>query len=231
MEELIAFDNANSYAFWMKDDERKPTDAGYAVDWYDSVGFCRWLSTQRGLEESEQAYVDPESLDAKEYPREPNPVANWAPRDWPLELDRRGFRLPTESEWEIATRANSRTPYGFGGESALLKHFGWFTDNSGNHVHTPKELRPSISGLYDMHGNLLEWTHHWFSEFAESLVADPRVNTRGSSRVYRGGSWSGPAANCRTASRGTSAPPYRGSGTGFRLALSPSVKHEQSKVE
>ncbi len=93
----------------MRQFDAKPEDAGFGADWYDSVGFCRWLGQQSGLSEGDQSYAAPETLDKAKYPREPNPAANWAPRDWPLELGRRGFRLPTESEWEVASRAAVRT--------------------------------------------------------------------------------------------------------------------------
>ena len=146
----------------MRQFDAKPADAGFGADWYDAVGFCRWLGQQSGLSEGDQSYAAPETLDKAKYPREPNPEANWAPRNWPLELGRRGFRLPTESEWEVASRAGARTTYGFGSEVSLLGRFGWFAENSGKHVHPPRELRPSIRGLFDLHGNLFEWTHDWY---------------------------------------------------------------------
>ena len=58
----------------------------------------------------------------------------------------------------MASRAGARTPYGFGSEVSLLGRFGWFTENSGKHVHPPRELRPSVRGLFDLHGNLFEWS-------------------------------------------------------------------------
>ena len=158
--ELIAF--SPQYAAYMQQDDAKRADAAFGADWYDSVGFCRWLGQQSGLLEADQAYAAPETLDKEAYPREPAPEANWAPLNWPLELDRRGFRLPTESEWEVASRAGARTAYGYGREVSLLGRFGWFPENSGKHVHPPRELRPSARGLFDMHGNLYEWTHDWY---------------------------------------------------------------------
>ena len=213
----------------MQQYDAKPSDAGFAADWYDSVAFCRWLGEQSGMLEVDQSYADPESLANEEYPREPNPSANWAPRNWPLQLGRPGFRLPTESEWEFACRAAGRTAYVFGGEAGILGRFGWFQENSGKHVHPPRELRPSSCGMFDMHGNLFEWTHDWFSGYKERNVLDPMVSEGGISRVLRGGTWGGTAANCRAAHRFTFDPTFRSNINGFRIAMSPSVKSPEAE--
>jgi formylglycine-generating enzyme required for sulfatase activity len=217
-EELIAF--APQYAGYMKQEDAAPNDAGFGAHWYDSVAFCRWLGQEMGLAETDQCYADPETLDEKPYPRDPQSTS--FPRDWPLDLSKRGFRLPTESEWEIAARSGSRTSYGFGSEVSLLDRFGWFTENGGKKVHPGREKRPSVRGMFDLHGNLFEWTHDWDGDFGDSRQTDPVGAKTGSGRVYRGGSWFGVAALCRSANRFRYSPVVRNYGLGFRLALSPS---------
>jgi eukaryotic-like serine/threonine-protein kinase len=218
VEELIAF--SPRYTEFMRQINAKPADAGLSVDWFDAVVFCRWLGQQSGLSEGDQSYAAPETLDKAKYPREPHPVANWAPRNWPLELGRRGFRLPTESEWEVASRAGARTAYGFGGEASLLGRFGWFAQNNGKHGHPPQELRPSVRGLFDLHGNVFEWTHDWYGDFGETAAVDSLGAKEGSNRGRRGGSWIFGAADCRSAVRHTNDPTFRTYDDGFRLALS-----------
>ena len=220
VEELIAF--SPLYERFMRQFDAKPADAGFGASWYDAVGFCRWLGQQSGLPEGEQSYAAPETLNEAKHPREPNPEANWAPRSWPLELGRKGFRLPTESEWETACRAGARTAYGFGSDASLLGQFGWFGENSGKHGHPPRELCPSIRGLFDLHGNRFEWTHDWYADFEETAAVDSLGAKEGSFRVNRGGGWSNGAALCRTAFRLTLDPTLRANSNGFRLALSPS---------
>jgi formylglycine-generating enzyme required for sulfatase activity len=153
-------------------------------------------------------------------PPEPIPDANWAPRNWPVKLGRRGFRLPTESEWEVASRAGTRTPYGFGSDVSVLGRFGWFAENSGKHGHPPRELRPSIRGLFDLHGNRFEWTHDWFGDYGVDTITDPLGAKEGSNRVLRGGGWDDGAAYCRAAYRNPSVPTTRTTLDGFRLAVS-----------
>ena len=145
----------------------------------------------------------------------------------------RSYRLPTEEEWEYACRAGSTTSYSFGDTAELLGEHAWFGEKDGDKTHPVGEKKPNRWGLYDMHGNVLEWCQDWYADYPPDASTDPQGPNGGSFRVARGGSWGGNRGGswrfddvgfCRSAHRGGSIPSSRYSTCGFRLALSPSVK-------
>ena len=138
-------------------------------------------------------------------------------------LSRGGYRLPTEAEWEYASRSGTVTSYSFGESRELLGRYAWYLENSGERSWPVGQLLPNGLGLFDMHGNVFEWCQDWYSSYgmaAERVDDGAAADGQGSIRVHRGGSWSSPARGCRSAFRGRSLPSDRGSGLGLRVARS-----------
>ena len=139
------------------------------------------------------------------------------------------YRLPTEAEWEYAARAGTSTPFNTGNclstdQANYNGNYPLFGCSKG--LYREKTIRvgsfsPNAWGLYDMSGNVWEWCQDWKGDYPSGSVTDPAGPLSGSSRVNRGGGWGGNAKNCRSASRGGSAPGGRGSGIGFRLSRTP----------
>jgi formylglycine-generating enzyme required for sulfatase activity len=131
------------------------------------------------------------------------------------------YRLPTEAEWEYAARAGSETSYCYGDdpESAELGQYAWFESNAKQQTHPVGMLSPNAWGLYDMHGNVSEWTQDRYGKqyYLHSPSDDPQGPEKGSKRVVRGGSWINQAYSCRSAARGYYSPDYTDSDFGFRI--------------
>ncbi len=123
---------------------------------------------------------------------------------WLSALTGHFYRLPTEAEWEYACRAGSVSRYGSGTDSDQLDTYGWYQDNSGGKYQQVKTKEPNAWGLYDMHGNVAEWTLDQYQAdgYTQHEATDPLVlpNTT-YPRVVRGGSWMDASDSLRCASR------------------------------
>lgn len=111
------------------------------------------------------------------------------------------YRLPTEAEWEYACRAGSPEPTG-----AELDKFAWYEANSGNKYHKVGEKSPNAWGLYDMHGNVAEWTLDQYDEKYFSTIAnhpkDPLIKpTSRHPRTLKGGNFQDDASLVRSSAR------------------------------
>ena len=121
---------------------------------------------------------------------------------------KKNYRLPTEGEWEYACRAGSTSDYYFGDNESQLGEYAWYDGNSGATTHPVGQKKPNEWGLYDMAGNVWEWTDSWY-------------DSSHSSRVIRGGSWYYFAGRCRSDCRRRGAPGGRVNFIGFRLVFVP----------
>ena len=133
------------------------------------------------------------------------------------------YRLPSEAEWEYAARAGTTTDWSFGNDESKLGIYAWYEGNSENKTQPVGQKLPNAFGLFDMHGNVWEWTEDcWHDTYAGAPTDGSAWTTgcNGNSRVRRGGSSFTNPALTRSALRFTKFPDlgnYRDSG-GFRLA-------------
>jgi eukaryotic-like serine/threonine-protein kinase len=144
--------------------------------------------------------------------------------DWLSKKETRTYRLPTEAEWEYACRAGSTSAYSYGPDAKKLGEYAWYRGNSGAKAHPVGRLKPNRWGLYDLHGNLLEWCGDYYdAKFYDKVdLVDPHGPARGKERVLRGGSWNSEAHECRSAYRGANKPTeHRNDRGGFRVVLVP----------
>jgi len=149
------------------------------------------------------------------------------------------YRLPTEAEWEYACRAGTSTPFHYGNElRAGMACFnekyeyppcapsGWHCWNpngiSWEVPHPPGWYAPNAWGLYDMHGNTMEWCRDWYGPYPGGNLLDPDGPATGARRVIRGGGQGSAALACRSAFRLKNEPADRDLyHVGLRVVLAP----------
>ena len=140
-------------------------------------------------------------------------------------------RLPTEAEWEYAARAGSVSKWSCGDDESCLGAIAWYASNSGERTHPVGLKQPNAWGLFDMLGNVWEWTADWYdkSYYQMGQTQDPTGPGYGSnagkgySRTGRGGSWHGNPEGLRLSRREHRAPNTSGTNLGFRCAMSGNV--------
>jgi formylglycine-generating enzyme required for sulfatase activity len=151
------------------------------------------------------------------------------------------YRLPSEAEWEYAARAGTTTKFYWGDDDAAAPVHAWFNANSGckkvdglfcdqGRMHPVGLKPPNAFGLYDMSGNVWQWTEDCYDNSYAGIPVDGRPNEAASRdpkakdgrgnclRVDRGSSWMFPAWLLRPATRERNPAEYRNDIMGFRLA-------------
>ena len=181
----------------------------HTVNWWDVVKWCNARSEKEGKVPA--YYVDAAMTQVYRSGEKAPAGVKWDT----------GYRLPTEAEWEKAARggvAGKLYPWGTDEISAELANYG----GSNKGKTTPVgSYGANGYGLYDMAGNVWEWTWDWYGDYAQTAQTDPRGPSSGSFRVGRGGSWYDLAVNCRVAYRNDFNPGGRNFNIGFRSVLPP----------
>ena len=168
------------------------------VSWYGAVTYANWRSVQDSL------------------------TPCYDTTTWNCTASADGWRLPSEAEWEYASRGASYSPYyAFPWDTNIISS----TDaNYGNNLGDTCAVglyAPNAYGLYDMGGNVREWTNDWYSwaYYATSPTLDPRGPSTGTQKAVRGGGWNSfsNGAGVTNAGRDDNYPADRASNIGFRL--------------
>jgi formylglycine-generating enzyme required for sulfatase activity len=195
----------------------------HTVSWFDIIKWCNARSEKEGLTPCYTVGGSPQRTGTA------TPVVNWTAK---------GYRLPTEAEWEKAARGGlngKRFPWGdtlthsqanYQSDSAYAYDIsptrGYHpTYSVGNAPYTSPvgSFAANSYGLYDMSGNVWEWCWDWSGNPDTGSPSDPRGASSGTYRVYRGGSWSNVAIHCRVADRLHNIPSNTNINLGFRVVL------------
>jgi formylglycine-generating enzyme required for sulfatase activity len=179
------------------------------TSWHDAAEYCNWLSKEEGIEEDQRCYEikNGQVIRLK---------ANY--------LSLTGYRLPTESEMEYATRAGALTNRYYGETDDLLPNYAWYLKNSQEKTWPVGSLKPNDFGLFDMQGNVFSWCQDRLMDYPSNQgeeIEDTKDIFRIDDqdyRILRGGSFYYHASIVRSSFRGSSGPASRNGNYGFRPA-------------
>jgi len=156
------------------------------IRWHEAVAYCNKLSQKAGLESCYSCTGSQQSTQCTTHVQYEHGKIYDCP----------GYRLPTEAEWEYAYRAGTSTAYYSGDNTSCTKTdpkadiIGWYDLTSGGKTHPSAKKKPNAWGLYDMAGNVLEWTHDpCHQDLGAKAAVDPSPGASATGRVLKGGSW------------------------------------------
>lgn len=186
------------------------------VTWYDAARYCNARSLAKGLD-TVYVYTRADTTSSGTTYR----LVNLQCRLWT-----EGYRLPTEAEWEAAARAGGDTRFSWGTSVNDASTYAWYVQNSSRRPQPSARLRPGRLGLYDMAGNVLEWTNDHKSVYADTLVEDfaGAPEQYSDERSVKGGSYAHGVEYLRPSARSETYPTLGSTAAayiGFRCVLGP----------
>ena len=184
------------------------------VNWFECIAFCNELTKKvPELGESQCVYT----YNGNTY----NSTDAEAQRVPAINMSKKGFRLPTEAEWEWAAMGGRNDKWAGTNEKAQLVNYAWYDANSGNKTHQVKLKSANGYGLYDMNGNVWEWCWDRYSSTTPTGGQDTAGAASGDYRVPRGGSWFNDAGSAARAVRSNRDPGNRDNRLGLRVVSRP----------
>lgn len=185
------------------------------ISWYDILVYCNNRSINENLTPcySINGSTDPVVWGA--IPTNSNPIWNAVLCNWSAN----GYRMLTEAEWEFAARGgNVSQGYTYSGSNSL-DDVAWYSSNSGSATTHPVGTKsPNEIGIYDMSGNVKEWTWDWYSSYNTSAQTNPTGPSTGALKVYRGGYYYSNELDCRVFKRRYNDPYDSDGAVGVRIA-------------
>ncbi len=183
------------------------------VSWYDAIAFCNKLTEKVNGDKDECVYYSDAGFT----------TVYESGTDVYMNMAKKGFRLPTESEWEWAAKGGTEDKWAGTNTEGDLVDCAWYDSNSDNKTHEVKKKKANEYGLYDMSGNVWEWNWDWLADITggADLGKDYTGESSGSYRCIRGGSWFRSAGRCARAFRSGGTPDDRYDVVGVRLACRP----------
>jgi formylglycine-generating enzyme required for sulfatase activity len=143
------------------------------ITWEEAVMYCNWLSRASGYDKCYDLKRDSSRFKVTFIPGS------------------NGYRLPSEAEWEYASRGGIKSKsYAYSG-SHELDEVAWYISNAGNAPHEVGQKKPNELGLYDMTGNAMEWCYDWYiiDYYKNSPTENPTGPETSISKVCRGGNY------------------------------------------